>query len=205
MMTWEDYLDRLDAGLDSIRPSLLSALVGSLLAAHERGQTIFTCGNGGSASTASHLAQDLAKGTLVEGVAAFRTECLADNVSGLTAWANDEGYEHVFAAPLRAKGDEGDVLIAISGSGNSPNVLRAVEVAHDLGMRTWGVCGFDGGKLLHLAQRTIHVSCHDMGMVEAVHGVVFHWLVDRLRLELEGLAQRLSIMDAPAPEGRASW
>jgi len=205
MITWDNYLARLDDALNTIRPPQLSALVGSLLGAHERGQAIFTCGNGGSASTASHLAQDLAKGALVAGVSPFRCVCLADNVSGLTAWANDAGYERVFSEPLLALGREGDVLIAISGSGNSANALRAVRTAHDLGMRTWGVCGFDGGKLLHLAQRSIHVSCHDMGMVEAVHGVVFHWLVDRLRLELEGLAQRLSIMDAPTPEGRASW
>lgn len=189
---WNRYLSELDHALAQVRAPALGALVNNLHAVRQVGRTVFTCGNGGSASSASHLAQDLTKGTLDLSVPAIRAVCLCDSLPSLTAWGNDSGYEFVFSEPLRVLGHQNDVLIAISGSGNSPNVLNAVEAAHDLEMRTWGVCGFDGGKLMHLAHRCVHVPCHNMGMVEAAHGVIFHWLIDALRARAQGL----SIMDS---------
>lgn len=193
-MYWNQYLPATITALNAIDPARLRSLARCIYNAWEAGRTVLTCGNGGSASNASHLAQDLSKGTLVEGdwSGALRTICLCDNVSALTAWANDEGYEHVFSAQLHALGQPGDVLIAISGSGNSENVLKAVRLANKLEMHTWGICGFDGGGLLKLAHRAVHVPSEDMGIVEACHGVVFHWLVERLKAAREG---RLSIMD----------
>ena len=192
-MHWNSYLQQTIDALRAVDPVPLDALANCILHAWVCGRTVFSCGNGGSASNASHLAQDLSKGTLVEGVSPLRTICLCDNVSALTAWANDSGYEYVFSEPLRALGQPGDVLVAISGSGNSENVLRAVRTAHGLQMRTWGVCGFGGGRLIDLAHRSVHVPSGEMGIVEAVHGVLFHWLVEILRARQ---ARTFSIVDA---------
>ena len=160
--------------------------VATLYRAFEEGRTIFLCGNGGSAAAASHFGQDLAKGTLSSMGAKrrFRVIPLTDNIGFITALANDEGYESIFEQQLRNLARSGDVLIAISGSGNSPNVLRAVEYARSIGMRSIGVTGFDGGKLRALADESVHVPIEDMGMTEALHGVVFHLVMAQLRTRL---------------------
>jgi len=178
-MKWTHYREALYTALSATKG--VYALVDSLLYAAHRGATIYTCGNGGSAANASHLAQDLSKGTRTRNGPRMRTVCLCDNVSALTAWANDNGYETVFAQQLMTLGRQGDVLLAISGSGNSRNVLEAVAMGHAMEMQTWGICGFDGGKLRDIAHFAIHVPCDNMGLVEAAHGALFHWLVDLLR------------------------
>ena len=185
-MYWESYVRRTEEVLEKVDLVSLRAFARTIATAWRGDQAIFTCGNGGSASTASHLAQDLAKGTIVPGVLCLRAFCLCDSVPSITAWANDEGYEHIFSEQLKVYGKQGDVLIAISGSGNSKNVLNAVRVAHELGMRTWGVTGFNGGKLINLVQRVIHIPSDDMGLVEAVHGVIFHWLIRFMRATHSG-------------------
>ncbi|MBI2504856.1 MAG: SIS domain-containing protein [Candidatus Latescibacteria bacterium] len=141
-----------------------------------KGRQLFLCGNGGSAATASHLANDLGKGASYGKPAArrFRVVALTDNVPWMTALANDVGYESIFAEQLRNLGQEGDLLIAISGSGNSPNVLKAVEVAREQGMRSVGWCGFGGGKLAGLVDLPVVVGSHHMGRVEDVHAVLMH-------------------------------
>jgi D-sedoheptulose 7-phosphate isomerase len=184
-MHWNEYLAVACAAAQSTGPQSLYTLAHAIFIAWKEGRTVFTCGNGGSAANASHLAQDLSKGTLVEGAKPMRCICLCDSVPSLTAWANDTEYSNVFASQLWALGSQGDLLIAISGSGNSPNILRAVCEAHELEMRTWGVTGFDGGKLVNTAHRCVHVPCADMGTVEAVHGILFHWLVDKLKHAIE--------------------
>jgi D-sedoheptulose 7-phosphate isomerase len=108
---------------------------------------------------------------------------LTDNAPYMLAWANDEGYERVFVEQLKNFAEPGALLVAISGSGNSPNVLRAVEYANQHGMRTFGVTGFDGGRLKRTAQQSLHVPSTNMGAVEAVHDVVFHYLVEALYRE----------------------
>jgi D-sedoheptulose 7-phosphate isomerase len=164
-------------------------LIATLYGAFDEGRTIFLCGNGGSAAAASHFGQDLAKGTLssMEAKRRFRVIPLTDNIGFITALANDEGYDCIFEQQLRNLGGEGDLLVAISGSGNSRNVLRAVEYAHSIGMRTIGITGFDGGKLRALAQESVHVPIDDMGMCEAVHGIVFHAAMCFLRERLATL------------------
>lgn len=174
------------AGLDAQTDRFIAALYRGF----EEGRTIFLCGNGGSAAAASHFGQDLAKGTLssMNATRRFRVIPLTDNIGFITALANDEGYQSIFEQQLRNLAREGDMLVAISGSGNSLNVLRAVDYAHSIGMTTIGVTGFDGGKLRALARQSVHIPVDDMGMCEAIHGVVFHAAMCFLRERLSKLA-----------------
>jgi D-sedoheptulose 7-phosphate isomerase len=177
-----EYLDRVRELLDTL-PDQTDRFVDALWEAFEQGATIFLAGNGGSASAASHFGQDLAKGTLADMQMRrrFRVIPLTDNIGFITALANDEGYESVFDQQLRNLARPGDTLVAISGSGNSPNILRAVDHARSIGMRTIGITGYDGGKLLQCADLSVHVAVWDMGMAEALHGVIFHLAMNRLR------------------------
>jgi D-sedoheptulose 7-phosphate isomerase len=179
------YLEQVRKLLDGLaEPS--DRLVETLFEAFEEERTIFLIGNGGSAAAASHFGQDLAKGTLssMQAKRRFRVIPLTDNIGYITALANDEGYDSVFEQQLRNLARRGDLLIAISGSGNSSNVLRAVEYARSIGMKTIGVTGFDGGKLRGLVDESVHVPIEDMGMTEAMHGVVFHLAMAQLRARL---------------------
>lgn len=149
--------------------------------AREEGQRVFICGNGGSAVTASHFAADLQKGVMRDGRPAIDTECLCDNIARFTAWANDTSYDNVFIGTMKAKITPGSVLIAISGSGNSSNVLNAVKVARDLGATTIGFAGFNGGKLKDLVDMCIVVRNFSMEQIEDVHLVLCHLLTYSLR------------------------
>lgn len=184
-----EYLDKVRELLDEL-PQQSDAFIDALYDAFENERTIFICGNGGSASTASHFGQDLAKGTLasMDATRRFRVIPLTDNVGYITALANDEGYESIFEQQMRGLAREGDVLVAISGSGNSPNILRAVAYAKSIGMTSIGVTGYDGGKLRKEADQSVHVPVWDMGMAEALHGVVFHIAMSRLRTRLSEAA-----------------
>jgi D-sedoheptulose 7-phosphate isomerase len=192
------YLDRVRTLLDEI-PEQTDRFIETLWRAFEEERTVFLVGNGGSAAAASHFGQDLAKGTLPDRNARrrFRVISLTDNIGFITALANDEGYESVFEQQLRNLACAGDLLIAISGSGNSPNVLRAVEYAHSIGMHTVGVTGFDGGKLRRSADECVHVPVDDMGMAEALHGVVFHLAMNRLRERVAGAQDAEALSDDP--------
>lgn len=153
----------------------------AILAAGERGGTIFILGNGGSAATASHFACDLAKGTQRPGVRPFRVIALTDNVPLMTAWGNDSSYEHIFAEQLRPLVQSGDVVIGISGSGNSPNVLEAMRIAKEAGAQTIGWTGFRGGKLKALVDICVLVPSHSMEQIEDVHLILEHALCTALR------------------------
>ncbi len=185
----KEYLERVGELLEQL-PEQSDRFVESLYQAFEQGRTIFLVGNGGSAANASHFGQDLAKGTLssMSATRRFRVIPLTDNIGFITALANDEGYDSIFEQQLRNLAQSGDLLVAISGSGNSPNVLRAVEYARSIGMKTIGVTGFDGGKLRQVADESVHIPIEDMGMTEALHGVVFHLVMCRLRERLDRLA-----------------
>ena len=138
----------------------------AMVDAYLRGSTVFICGNGGSAGTSNHMVNDLAKGSVIEGKKRLRVVGLADNLSLLTAYANDCGYETIFVEPMKSLWSPGDVLIAISASGNSPNVLRAAEYARANGGQVIGLVGFSGGKLKELSQHAIHFKSHNYGSVE---------------------------------------
>jgi D-sedoheptulose 7-phosphate isomerase len=183
-----DYLERVRGLLDEL-PEQSERFVETLFRAFQEGRTIFLAGNGGSAANASHFGQDLAKGTLADMRAErrFRVIPLTDNIGFITALANDEGFDCVFEQQLRNLARPGDLLVAISGSGNSPNILRAVEYAKSIGMTTVGVTGFDGGRLRRMADTGVHVPVEDMGMCEALHAVVFHYAMAQLRSRLSAL------------------
>jgi D-sedoheptulose 7-phosphate isomerase len=182
-MRWADYAEAIWALLRQVDEGQERALTEAIEEAYRSERLVFIVGNGGSGANASHLCEDLGKGTLSDLSAQrrLRVISLTDNTPYILAWGNDAGFERVFVEQLRNLAQRGDLLIAISGSGNSPNVLRAVEHANATGMRTFGLTGYDGGKLMQLAHGHLHVPSHDMGMVEAVHGVLLHHLVDVLR------------------------
>jgi len=146
------------------------------------GRFVYIIGNGGSGANASHLCEDLGKGTVLsdDQDKRLRILSLTDNTSYILAWANDTSYERIFVEQLRNLAEPGDLLIAISGSGNSPNVLRAVEWANGHGVETFGVTGYSGGKLRPLAHDGFHVDLNDMGVVETMHMVAFHYVVGRV-------------------------
>ncbi len=178
------YLDRLRVELGKIDAVAVERWAKFVFEAWNRGGTLFLAGNGGSAAAASHLSVDLGKGTVATGRLRdesrrrLRVVSLTDNVPWITAVANDLDYEQVFVQQLMSAAVAGDALIAFSGSGNSPNVLAAVDWANRHGVRTFGVTGFDGGRLKELQQDGVHVELDDMGMVESVHVSLFHWVVD---------------------------
>ncbi|HTZ61728.1 MAG TPA: SIS domain-containing protein [Thermoplasmata archaeon] len=154
-----------------------------LLAARAAGRTVFLFGNGGSASTASHFVTDLSK--VASRGPGRRIKCigLSDNIPSMTAWANDADYSRIFAEPLRVLGERGDVAIAISGSGNSPNVLEAVRAARELGITTVGLTGIGGGKLKGLVDVAVVVPSNSMQHTEDVHVTLLHLLTAYLRDE----------------------
>jgi D-sedoheptulose 7-phosphate isomerase len=155
-----------------------------LLDCQARGGVVFIVGNGGSAATASHMACDLAKGTRRDGPPTFRVVALTDNVPLLTAWANDTSYDRVFAEQLRSLAPPGDLLIAISASGNSPNVVAAVEAATSLGVETLAISGRRGGHIARLADRVIRVPSDRIEVVEDAHLIIAHSICVAVRERL---------------------
>ena len=153
--------------------------------ARDERRHIFLFGNGGSGSTASHFACDLGKSTIRVDKPRFRVIALHDNLATFSAYANDFGYDRVFAEPLITLAEPGDVAIAFSGSGNSPNVLRALEAANSLGLNTIGLSGFTGGALRDLSQISLVVPSEIMGQIEDVHLMLTHALCSALSLKHE--------------------
>lgn len=181
-MDLKQYCDVFGAEMARVDAAAVARLADAIEEAYRAGRMVFVIGNGGSGANASHLCEDLGKGTLrdFENQKRLRIISLTDNTPYILAWGNDTSFDRVFSEQLKNLASPGDLLIAISGSGNSPNILRAVEYANSIGMKTFGVSGYDGGKLLSLASDNWHVACNNMGMAEAVHGVVFHYLTEEL-------------------------
>ncbi len=184
-----DYLNRLKTELDRLDQSAVARLADRIYQAWEEERFVFLFGNGGSATTASHLAEDLGKNCLsdaaldpnsAEPSRRLKILSLTDNVGWITALGNDLGYDQIFVQQLMHYAGPGDLAIAISGSGNSPNVLTAVDWANRHGLSTFGMTGYDGGKLKAAQQDGLHVALDDMAMVETIHMAVGHWLVDDL-------------------------
>ncbi|GIW95112.1 MAG: phosphoheptose isomerase [Pirellulaceae bacterium] len=178
------YLKRLQQELARIDQQALRRWADRVFCAWQQEKFVFIIGNGGSGTTASHMAEDLGKSTLLEKDLYDETRrrlkvlSLTDNAGWLMAVANDLSYEQVFVQQLMNYGQPGDLLIAISGSGNSPNVLRAVEWANRHGLVTFGLTGYDGGRLKQIQQDGLHVDLNDMGMVESIHLCLFHWVLN---------------------------
>jgi D-sedoheptulose 7-phosphate isomerase len=183
-----NYLTDLQRVLDSLCVDDICAIVAMLRSARDQARQVFVIGNGGSAATASHLACDLAKTVLGRSpnsqAKRFRVIALTDNVPLLTAWGNDGGYDQIFAEQLKALAQRDDLLIVISGSGSSPNVVEAVKVANRLGMRSIGLLGFDGGAVKPLLDRCVLAESDNYGYIEDVHMVLNHLITDHFTQEL---------------------
>ena len=163
---------------------MVDAITEVLLRARDQGRTVFIIGNGGSAATSAHMATDLCKVTAVDGQPGVRAVSLPDNVALLTAWSNDAAHEYSFSRPLQAYLEPGDVLIAISASGRSPNVLEATRLANRMGAVTIGLTGFGGGELVRIAQISLVADAHDYGLVEDAHLAVNHALTAAVKARL---------------------
>ncbi|MBN9391145.1 MAG: SIS domain-containing protein [Chloroflexi bacterium] len=176
-----DYYSKLKTAMDSISSTELGEIVSVLKHAAANHKMIFICGNGGSAATASHMACDLAKGTRIPNFPYFRVICLNDSMAQLSAWSNDTNYDNSFSGQLEGLGQPGDILITISGSGNSPNVLSAARTATVLGMTNIGFVGFQGGKLKNLVDYSIIIPANAIEQVEDVHMSLVHSIATALR------------------------
>ncbi len=192
------FLERIGQELQRIDPREVERLADAIHDCYLNDRFVFVIGNGGSGSNASHFCEDIGKGTLTradfenEAKKRVRILSLTDNTPYILAWGNDEGFDRVFVEQLKNLAGPGDLLVAISGSGNSPNILRAVDWANRHGLKTFGCTGFSGGKLRQMAQHGLHVPLDDMGIVETVHLAAFHWVVDDLhrRIGLNNVPRR---------------
>lgn len=185
-MEFKKYINNLNNTLDVLSHEEIENFLNLLIDAYEKEKFVFVIGNGGSAANASHFAQDLAKGTRhsPEQKKRIKALSLTDNLPFITAQGNDEGYESIFEQQLRTYANPGDLLIAISGSGNSPNILKAIQWANDNGLVTIGITGFDGGKLKKMAKHSVNVTLNDMCTSESIHSLIFHYVIIELSQRL---------------------
>lgn len=174
------YLDRLKVAVGGVSPEAVKKLYDDLSRTWDDGRRIYLCGNGGSAGNAIHLANDFIFGAGKSRGIGLRAEALPANQSVISCLANDIGYQEIFAEQLRVKAENGDVLIALSGSGNSPNILRALEVARTMGMSSHAILGFDGGKALSMADNVLHVKINDMQIAEDAQVIIGHLMMQWL-------------------------
>ena len=177
----EGYLSRLEAVISNTPREAMVEIASTLRKAQEDGQRVFVFGNGGSAATASHMACDFGKNTRLPGRPRLRIISLNDGIPTMMAYANDEGYENVFSEPLLSLAEKGDVAIAISGSGNSPNVLKGVHTARQLGLKTIGLTGYEGGKLKDAVDTCLVVPSNSIERIEDVHLIINHIITGLLR------------------------
>lgn len=181
-----NYLSYLATVLSQLDEAAIGKFIEIILVARDTGKAVYFLGNGGSAATASHFANDIQIGTRTKGKP-FKVQSLTDNVAILTAVGNDFGYDYIFVKQLESLLNDGDVVVAISASGNSPNVIKAIEYAHQRKCTTVGLTGFDGGKLKEISQYNLHVPSlkGEYGPVEDVHMIFDHILGNYLMLHCQ--------------------
>jgi D-sedoheptulose 7-phosphate isomerase len=190
----DEYLARLKRELDRIDQDCMRRWADLLYQAWENERFVFIFGNGGSGTTATHMSEDLGKSTLRPGdlhdesKRRLKVMSLTDNLGWILAVGNDLAYDEIFVQQLMNYGSAGDLVIAISGSGNSPNILKAVDWANRHRLVTFGLTGYGGGKLKQAQQDGLHVPLDDMGMVESIHLCLFHWVLNDVyaRINREG-------------------
>jgi D-sedoheptulose 7-phosphate isomerase len=175
------YFAELNRVLRALPYDVVDQITAALVRAYKEERTLYLFGNGGSAALASHSACDLGKGTAIPGARRFRVMSLTDNVPLMTAWANDARYEDVFAEQLRNFVASGDIVLAISGSGNSPNVLNGLRVAREAGAYTIGLTGFQGGKMKDLCDLCLVVPSDNMQFIEDLHVSISHSIFTAVR------------------------
>jgi D-sedoheptulose 7-phosphate isomerase len=195
----QQYIHELQNTLDILPIQSIDDVINELHKARLRSRHIFVMGNGGSASTASHIACDLAKNTRQEGIPHIRISEITDNSAIFSAYANDEGYENVFVKHLANFIEPDDVVIGISTSGKSPNVLKAIEYSNNINALTIGLTGFDGGQLKSLAAMNIHVPSDCIERVEDLHLVIGHIFCTKLRSLATGKNVQDRNFDAQLP------
>lgn len=181
----QQYLSDLTSALSAMPMGEIEAIGQAIESAYHEGRKIFIVGNGGSAATASHMACDFAKTTLGKSheriTKRFKAIALSDNVPLITAWGNDVSYDRIFGEQMRNLADKGDLLIVITASGNSPNILHCLEVAKELGMLTVGLLGFEGGKAFAMCDDAIVIRSNNYGIIEDAHSILNHMLTAYLK------------------------
>lgn len=184
-MNYTAYIDSLASALHAVPTDEIDGVVATLKRAFDDGKQVFVAGNGGSAATASHMACDFQKTTLAKEQARVtkRLKCisLSDSNPLITAWGNDVSYDEIFGQQLRTLANPGDVLLVITASGNSPNILNALRAAKDLGVKAIGFLGFEGGKALQMCDQAIVIRSSDYGVIEDAHSVLMHMVTAALR------------------------
>ncbi|MEL0174979.1 MAG: SIS domain-containing protein [Cryomorphaceae bacterium] len=185
-MQAQQYIDLVKSTLDALDPNALDALVEAFHTTYEKGGNIYTMGNGGSGASASHAAGDFLKGASYGLDKRFKMICLNDNLPSMMAIANDIGWESIFVEPLKNFLTEDDLVIGISGSGNSKNVVNALEYANANGATTVAMSGFKGGKISQIASINVHAPVMDMEVTEDVHMVIFNIVKKQMMARLMG-------------------
>jgi D-sedoheptulose 7-phosphate isomerase len=198
------YLEELSATIQKMPVPAIDNLIRVFLGAYDRGRTIFLFGNGGSAALASHMTCDLGKGTAPGTGQRLRALALTDNVALITAWANDTQYENIFAEQLENFLEPGDVACAISGSGNSPNVLAALSFARRAGAITTGITGFQGGKMKALCDVCVVVPSLNMQIIEDLHLAIAHSVFRAVQHEIEEINRTGANVPRTRPASRHS-
>ena len=173
----ENYLKEEMEVINSLDVDVINEIMDEITLSQERGNLVYICGNGGSAATASHFCCDFNKG--VSGKTDKNTNfiCLSDNIPTMTAIANDISYDEIFSYQLESRIKQGDLLIVISGSGNSKNIVRAMEVAKEKGNKIIGLCGYNGGKVKEMSDICFHVNINNMQIVEDIHMMLDHCMM----------------------------
>jgi len=185
-MQAQQYIDLVKSTLDALDPKALDALVEAFHTTYEKGGNIYTMGNGGSGASASHAAGDFLKGASYGLDKRFKMICLNDNLPSMMAIANDIGWESIFVEPLKNFLSKDDLVIGISGSGNSKNVVNALEYADAQGATTVAMSGFKGGKISEIATINVHAPVMDMEVTEDVHMVIFNIVKKQMMARLMG-------------------
>ncbi|HIK00789.1 TPA: SIS domain-containing protein [archaeon] len=191
----EEYISKLKDTMDKLDKKKIEQIVDSLMDVYKKDKRVFMFGNGGSAAMASHFAVDLGKGTIsgcepwdkgiMHGKKRFKVFCLNDNIPIMTAWANDSSYDNIFTEQLENLVERGDLVVGVSGSGNSLNVLNAIKLANEKGATTVGLTGYEGGKLKGLAKICLVVPVHSMRMIEDVHLMLEHLITEYIYQKLK--------------------
>lgn len=179
---FKDYVTQLIDGLVELDKKNLDLAVEELVAAYANGRNVFVCGNGGSAAISEHFTCDHSKGVCFDTGMLPQVQSLSSNMSLVTAIANDIGYDKVFSYQLNMKANEGDVLVVVSSSGNSLNIIDALRCAKLKKLSTIALVGFDGGEALNLADISLHVKNHNYGVVEDAHQAIMHIMAQSIRL-----------------------
>jgi D-sedoheptulose 7-phosphate isomerase len=189
MIPFSSFTAEIQKNYTKMDQECIHSLVDLFVDGYQYDKMIFLFGNGGSGSAASHFCEDIGKGTLTDlnGSKRFKVLSLTDNLPYILAWANDHGYETIFEQQLKNFAKRGDIAVGISGSGNSENVIRAIDYANRIGMITVGFTGYDSGKLGRMVSHHIHVPSNNMGIVESIHASIMHYIVQSLRERITNL------------------